>query len=83
MTGLETGNCSVTPILFTNDFPRSLNKFVLEYICNNSRTTFKMSKKYASLVYFLVLREEENCLQRLIASATKINCNFVGTKTYL
>ena len=77
---LETGHFVVTAVLFTNDFPRSLNKFVLEYICSN---TFKMSKKCASPVYILVLRKEENCLQQLIAPTTKINCNFSGTKTYL
>ena len=77
---LETGDFVVTAVLFTNDFLRSLNKFVLEYICSN---TFKMSKKCASPVYILVLRKEENCSQRLIASATKINCKFSVTKTYL
>lgn len=40
-----------------------------------------MSKKSALPVYFLVL-EEENCMQRLVAFATTINCNFAGTKTY-
>ena len=42
-----------------------------------------MSKKCALLVYFLVLQEEENYLQRLVASDTTMKCNFAETKTYL
>ena len=77
-SALERDKYGFAATLFTDDFLdlSTLSEKVFS-------GTFKMSIKCALPVYFLVLKEEENCLQRLVASATMIKCNFAGTKTYL
>ena len=82
-SNLETVDCSIpkavqygySAMLFTNDF-RCFVTFA-------RLTEDRCSDKCALPVYFWVLKEEENWLQRLVASAATTNCNFAGTKTYL